>query len=323
MRSLFRMFNFSYHIKRVKDKTFWLVFGSSLAVHILIVFALQSWILFSHKAPAELESNFMSFSIPEQKDASGAIIREAEQLFTVSTRFEVEKVADIEPGTPTWEGDPFAVANPPIKNAAQLAVAESQAGITPRNDFFGIHINAKEVVFVIDSSGSMLEKTGPRTRLKLAYKGIKDAISGLTTDQKFNVVLFADHNAPFMDDLVPATFQNKAKAYAFLNEEIHVGGTTNLQNALFSALRMNPDAIIILSDGEANTDPQIVLAQVRHLRNKLNQNLAIYAIGFFLAPQSPAEKFLITLTRQNNGLYSRWSLDDLPLVPAKLTSVAP
>ncbi|MEM9444553.1 MAG: VWA domain-containing protein [Verrucomicrobiota bacterium] len=315
------MFSLSDFKKRVKDKTFWLVFGASLGAHILIVFALQSWILFSHTKPAELAPNFIAFSIPEQKNATGKVIREAEQLFTVSTRFEVEDVADIEPGTPTWEGNPFSVAEPPISNEAQLAVAESQVGITPRKDFFGIDIHAQKVVFVIDSSGSMLEKTGPRSRLTLAYQGIKDAVSGLKPEQHFNVVLFADHNALFNNSLVPATFQNKAKAYAFLNEEVHVGGTTNLQNALFSALRMNTEAIIILSDGEANTDPQIVLTQVRHLRYKLNRQLAIYAIGFFLDPQSPAEHFLKNLTHQNNGSYSRWSKENLPILPTKLSSI--
>lgn len=286
----------------------------STAAHVAVLFFLESFVLFSHPRvePPHRFYAFYELVVPddptfEESEEWGheGQGKKGSELFQVSTRFKMHEDAKSSSVIKTL--DSFAAADFEDLSNEDFSKIEMEEGIVPAGKFFGVDVQGETVVFVVDASGSMLEKVGPQTRMKMANQGIKNAISGLRPHQRFNVILFADRVEIFREKAIHASLANKAKAYRFLNQEFDVGGTTNLQSALSRAIKLNPDTIIVLSDGQANSNPNFLLTQIHYLREKIDRQMCIHAIGFFLPPQGDAEQFLIRLTQQNNGIYSRWT----------------
>lgn len=172
--------------------------------------------------------------------------------------------------------------------------------------FFGRPFGGGRVVFVIDISGSMLQKSGTTTRLAEAFGEVMRAIATLGSSQEFNIVLFADRVDAFQPDPVRAQRENILRAFAYLDSGVDCGGSTNLQDALRLAIAMRPDTILLLSDGEANTEDEAILAEARHLRGLHNPRMTLHAVGFHLPPGSHAERFLRRLVAEHSGTYWAW-----------------
>jgi hypothetical protein len=210
--------------------------------------------------------------------------------------------------------DQIALHTPSPPAAARTGVAlghfqdwqASPGPVSPGMNFFGIKPNGDAIVFVIDISGSMLEKAGRQSRLEVAFSEIRSAISLLQSHQSFNIVLFADRVAVFEHSAVPATPENCRRAFAFLDRDHELGGGTDLEKGLAAALHMKPDALIVLTDGQANTPDEVILRRASELRSRGGDHLQIHTIGFFLRPRSGPEKLLIRLSAENKGTYTRW-----------------
>lgn len=127
-----------------------------------------------------------------------------------------------------------------------------------------------EIVYVIDVSGSM---DGDRYRRVSAE--LIEAIQGLKSHQKFNIILFSAHATAFRDDgIVAATQPVKRAAAVWLGGQF-CGGSTDPSAAMEMAVKMAPEKIVVLSDGEFDIAiPTYVTA--------LNQSLraTIDCIGF-------------------------------------------
>jgi hypothetical protein len=117
--------------------------------------------------------------------------------------------------------------------------------------FFGTYAAGQRFVFVIDSSQSMLEGTRwPTLRRELIR-----AIKGLSEDQEFYVISF-DFGAHPMFNLypprgsfLPPTQESVNRLNGWLNSIQH-GGATLPATSIGLALKLQPDAIFLLSDGE-------------------------------------------------------------------------
>ena len=67
-----------------------------------------------------------------------------------------------------------------------------------------------------------------------------------------------------------------------------------------------PDGILLLSDGEANSEDAAILAEVRYLRGKLSKRVRIDTVGFYLKAGSRPELLLKQIARENGGDYAAW-----------------
>lgn len=172
--------------------------------------------------------------------------------------------------------------------------------------FFGKPFTGRTVVFVVDVSGSMLEKSGKLTRLREAFDGVMRALGGLDSSQQFNILLYADRIDLFRPAPVAAERSVVLDAFRYLESDVDCGGSTNLQEALRHALGMDPDAVLLLSDGEANTDDAAILAEVRYLREKRGRPARIDAVGFYLKAGSRPALLLEQLARETGGVYAAW-----------------
>lgn len=109
----------------------------------------------------------------------------------------------------------------------------------------------KDVVFVLDTSGSMAEGG----KLEQAKRALAFCLANLNEGDRFEVVRFSTETEPLFERLVPATEGNREKARAFLRDLKPIGGTA-IDEALATALRSirdgeasRPFMVVFLTDG--------------------------------------------------------------------------
>ncbi|HEX9996264.1 MAG TPA: VIT domain-containing protein [Abditibacterium sp.] len=109
-------------------------------------------------------------------------------------------------------------------------------------------IDAKDVVFVFDTSGSM-----EGVKIEQARRALKTLLGSLGPRDRFNVVTFASGVRNFRDGLVSASQSNIDAARSFADEIKAIGGT-NISDALASALKMTANTkapqIVFMTDGQ-------------------------------------------------------------------------
>jgi len=146
--------------------------------------------------------------------------------------------------------------------------------LSPRVELTDEQLQAKDVAFVIDTSGSMSDG-----KLEQVKKALKFCLNSLSPRDRFNIYAFSTEVRPFRDALVPADAEVRQAAAAFTDELNPLGGT-NINQALLAALRNDthdaerPYLIAFMTDGEPTvdvTDPGQILQNVtqansRHVR---------------------------------------------------------
>jgi Ca-activated chloride channel family protein len=106
----------------------------------------------------------------------------------------------------------------------------------------------KNIIFVLDSSGSMSGK-----KIIQAKDAARFIIDHLDKNDKFSIIDFDDSVEAFSPELVAADSQNKSRALQFV-DEIEDAGGTNINEALLQALKLTqagdrPNYILFLTDG--------------------------------------------------------------------------
>lgn len=121
-----------------------------------------------------------------------------------------------------------------------------------RGSFFGIEAGGHEFVYVLDMSGSMAGR-----RFDRACDELMRSVEQLGPHQSFYVLLFSSGTlqlfgcSDYLPKPVSATTENKERLEKWLGTAFQ-GGGTDPREALRVAMRMNPSAIFMLSDGEFN-----------------------------------------------------------------------
>ncbi len=146
-----------------------------------------------------------------------------------------------------FETNPDPVVNAPPAAQARGNGAAPGSGSGKGADFMGSKAVGDSFVYIVDYSGSM--GGGPGSRLVHAKTELQKSIDRLDSDVKFYVFVFESISKGMpAEGMVLATAANKRK---FVDWAIHVpgGGSTNPVDALADALRMQPDAIFLMTDG--------------------------------------------------------------------------
>ena len=162
-------------------------------------------------------------------------------------------------------------------------------------------------VFVIDYSASMTEKGGRPFRA--AKNHLLASLEPLTDFQQFNIIFFNDKHVVWREgrQLPWANEQNKESAKTFVQGRVAHGGT-EICSPLLAAIRLNPDVIFFLSDGEETDAPTgNQFADIR--RN--NRGIQINTIQFGVGAARTDRSFLRTIAVQNGGQYQYINVLDL------------
>ena len=137
---------------------------------------------------------------------------------------------------------------------------------------------AKDVVFVLDISGSMDGK-----KLQQAQAALDYVLDHLNAEDRFNIVAFDTSVRTYARNLQPVS--QRAEAHRFV-QNLSGGGGTNMDRALLEALAMTqgkrPQFIIFLTDGlptEGVTDWERIVDDVDRAAGK-NVRLFTFGVGY-------------------------------------------
>lgn len=137
--------------------------------------------------------------------------------------------------------------------------------LSPKDDINENELVDKDIVFVLDTSGSMADEG----KMEKARAALLFGIRNLREGDRFNVINFAGEEHLFEKDLVPATNGNKKRGEEFVKKLTPNGGT-NINDALTAAARQfdssdRPKMLVFLTDGLPTVGETDV--------NKINRNV--------------------------------------------------
>ena len=214
-----------------------------------------------------------------------------------------------------WEPNSRTFDPKASDHEGKTGVARKRRGEDP--DFWGVPVESKNIVFVIDTSGSMkyIEKGdipglgrgdgsdsgsgsggGQQTpeqqrltqfwqRMTMAKRELTGVIKQLEKDALFNIVRFDTTTSKFLKKAAPATPGNKKKAFKWIEGIRHKGNTATL-DALVDAFNADgrTNTIYFLSDGVPMKDGKNADA-IRPILDKLFEmnrfrKIKIHTFGF-------------------------------------------
>jgi len=155
----------------------------------------------------------------------------------------------------------------------------------------------RELIFVIDSSGSMLGSS-----MLQASKALVQAINRLNPTDRFNIIDFDSGFDPLFDSAMPAINMNKKHGVRFANALSADGGTEPLEaiKYAFDSRESSADnylrQIIFLTDGQVGNEDEIF----RVVRQNIDED-RLFTIGIGSAPNS---HLMTTLSEYGKGTYT-------------------
>lgn len=155
--------------------------------------------------------------------------------------------------------------------------------LSPSHELAAEKVVRKDVVFVLDTSGSMAEGN----RLAQAKKALSFCLKNLNASDRFEVVRFSTEAEPLFGRLVAASAANVEEADAFVAGLKPIGGTA-IEEALLAALeplkaggeKDRPYAVVFLTDGKptvgSTNDDEIVAKTVRAAGDR---TVRVFSVG--------------------------------------------
>lgn len=142
--------------------------------------------------------------------------------------------------------------------------------LTPRSDAAGREYAARDVVYVLDTSGSMADEG----KMEKARRALVFGLRGLRPEDRFNIVAFSGDTRLMETGLVRADAAGKARGTRFV-EGLRATGGTNINDALvagleqFDAAGERPRLLVFLTDGlptVGETSPERIVANAQRAR---------------------------------------------------------
>lgn len=192
---------------------------------------------------------------------------------------------------------PASAAKTPAEDSSIYPDAEGRA----RTSMFGLAGVGYKFVYVLDRSASM-GGSGERA-LKAVKTELRKSLEPLDTVHQFQIIFYNERPAIFNPSGIPGrlAFANRAskdRAVRFI-ESIVADGNTRHDEAMKLAIKLRPDVIFFLTDGD---EPKLTRRDLDTIR-RMASGITIHAIEFGPGPQAEAPGFLATLAEENGGKY--------------------
>jgi hypothetical protein len=188
-------------------------------------------------------------------------------------------------------------AEPPSRRPLVISPGEKA-----KVSLFGIEGEGYKFVYVFDRSGSM-SAPGHNALPSVKAELIK-SLQNFDAVHQFQIIYYNEQPKIFNPTgqpgrLVFGTDQNKASAVNFINSVVADGGTSH-EDALRLAIKLRPDVIYLLTDGD---EPKMTPRQLERI-DRLGGGIIINTIEFGAGPRPAGEGFLLKLARQSGGKYA-------------------
>ncbi len=249
--------------------------------------------------------NTEKFSPRPLQEASVAVTIESRQAIksVYCPTHEIDKhISDMHHASASWEASNvkpdrdftllYTVGEEDFGVALRCFRRAGEAGyfmllVAPKAELAETEIAAKDLVLVLDKSGSMSGE-----KIEQAKNALTFALQNLDQRDRFGVVSFSSEADSFTKDLQKATRERVQKATAYARD-IDAAGGTNLLEALQAALHMlgdneqrRPQMVVLLTDGiptVGETDYETIVRQVErqnHVEGRLRSRLFVFGVGY-------------------------------------------
>ena len=151
--------------------------------------------------------------------------------------------------------------------------------LSPKDNISEKELVNKDIVFVLDTSGSMADEG----KMEKARAALLFGVSGLRDGDRFNVISFAGEEHLMETGLIAANASGRKRGEEFVGKLTPTGGT-NINDALRAALRQfdssdRPKMLVFMTDGlptvgESNVDKIIANANAVKV-----ENLRLFTFG--------------------------------------------
>ncbi len=151
--------------------------------------------------------------------------------------------------------------------------------ISPKEDISEREYAAKDIVFVLDTSGSMAEAG----KMEKARAALLYGVRNLRPEDRFNVVSFAGEEHLMTNGLIQADRQGIARGEEFVNSLKPVGGT-NINGALLAAMRLfeqtdRPRMLVFMTDGLPTVGESNAPRIVENVRQARVSGVRLFTFG--------------------------------------------
>ena len=151
--------------------------------------------------------------------------------------------------------------------------------VSPKDDIAENQIVEKDIIFVLDTSGSMAEEG----KMEKARSALLFGINGLREGDRFNVINFSGEEHLLEKGLISANSANKKLADEFVKKLTPNGGT-NINDALKASLKQfddsdRPKMLVFLTDGLPTVGETNALKIVQNAKDVKVDGLRIFPFG--------------------------------------------
>lgn len=152
--------------------------------------------------------------------------------------------------------------------------------LSPRDNISERELVNKDVVFVLDTSGSMADEG----KMDKAKNALQFGIKTLRDGDRFNVINFAGEEHLMERGLIAANFEGKRRGAEFV-EKLRPTGGTNINDALIAAVKQfdrsdRPKMLVFMTDGLPTVGERNVQRIIENLNKEKQSNVRIFPFGF-------------------------------------------
>jgi hypothetical protein len=184
------------------------------------------------------------------------------------------------------------------EDARRRGISETPVGTPGGLTLFSAAARGRSFALVIDRSASMGDQG--LGAIRAAANELTERLKTLDDRQRVQVLAYHAGVTQMQAAWLPATDPNKQKLVDFLRG-LPAFGSTNHTSALLAGLKLRPEVLFLLTDGD---DPGMDRSQLRIVREQARGRTTIHAIHFGRGPnQAGADHFMRKLAADNGGHY--------------------
>ncbi|MGI8469663.1 MAG: VIT and vWA domain-containing protein [Pyrinomonadaceae bacterium] len=151
--------------------------------------------------------------------------------------------------------------------------------LSPKDDLLEKQITNKDIVFVLDTSGSMADEG----KMEKARAALLFGIQTLRDGDRFNVINFAGEEHLMENNLIVADAGGKKRGEDFVKKLTPSGGT-NINDSLVAALKQfgasnRPKMLVFMTDGLPTVSETNVEKIVQNIKNFKSQDVRLFTFG--------------------------------------------
>ncbi len=151
--------------------------------------------------------------------------------------------------------------------------------ISPKDNLTESSLVNKDIVFVLDTSGSMAEEG----KMEKARNALLFGVRALRDGDRFNVINFAGEEHLFEDRLVASNAENRRRGEEFVKKLTPNGGT-NINDAIRAALRQfdssdRPKMLVFMTDGLPTVGETNVEKIIKNAKDIKVEGLRMFTFG--------------------------------------------